>query len=242
MHKTLNQLSDLKLLGMKQALEQQLESPKSFDLSFEERLSYMVQNEVTLKENNKIKRLTKNAKFMVTISADDLNYKNLDKSQISSILTLNWIGKNNLIITGSTGTGKTYLSSAIGTQACSNKISVLYIKTSHLINEIKLSKLDGSYTKLFNKFIKPELLIIDDFGMQKLDTVDNEILDIFDQRYYSKSNIFIGQLPPSKWHDLFTNPTIADALLDRITSNAIKIILKGESLRKKVTEKNQLTN
>ena len=235
MHKTLNQLSDLKLLGMKQALEQQSESPKSFDLSFEERFSFIVQNEVTLKENNKIKRLTKNAKFMITISPDDLSYKNLDRSQISSILTLNWIGKGNLIISGPTGTGKTYLSSAIGTQACNNKMSVLYIKTSHLINEIKLSKLDGSYTKLFNKFIKPELLIIDDFGMQKLDTVDNEILDIFDQRYYSKSNIFIGQLPPSKWHDLFTNPTIADALLDRITSNAIKIILKGESLRKRVT-------
>ena len=232
---TLQQLSYLRLPGMRHAIEQQLNSPKTFDLSFEERISLIVQNEIVGRENNKIKNLVKNAKFMITISADDLNYQNLDKSQISDILSLNWISKNNIIITGATGTGKTYLASAIGNQACRSKISTLYFKTSELIDKIISSKLDGSYAKLFAKLLKPELLIIDDFGLQKLDKIDNAILDIFDHRYYSKSNIFVGQLPTSKWHNLFSNPTIADALLDRIVSNAINVSLKGESLRKRKT-------
>jgi len=239
LQQTYQQLTNLRLSGMKEALKQQMEFPNNFDLAFEERISLIVSNEIVTRNSNRIKKLVKDAKFKVNAQPQDIIYdhgdRRIDKSKIAQILSCQWLEKNqNVIIDGPTGIGKTFLACAIGYQVCKNDHSVLYLKTANLINDLKVAKLDGSYRKLFAKLIKPKVIIFDEWGVAQIDgNVDKEILDLFDERYYSKSNIFAGQKPINCWKDIFTDPTIAEAVMDRVINNSYNLNLKGESLRKK---------
>ncbi len=196
--KTYQQLTDLRLPGMRDALKQQMEFPNNFDLPFDERMSLIVSNEVITRTSNRINKLVKNAKFKVNAQPQDIIYdqneRKIDKSKVAQILSCQWLEKNqNVIIDGPTGIGKTFLACAIGYQICKNDHSVMYLKFANLINDIKMAKLDGSFKKLFAKLIKPKVIIFDEWGIAKIDSnVDKEILDIFDDIYYSKSNIFVG--------------------------------------------------
>ena len=238
LNKTLEQLSELKLPGMREALVQQLDNPHNFDISFEERIALMVQNEISNRESNRSKNLIKQANLRVQAHPSDIDYgsqRKLNKELLASILTCSWVKQHkNLIIDGATGTGKTWLSCCIGWQICNNHIPVYYTNINQLIDSIKVARIDGSFSKLYKKLIKPEVLIFDDWGLKKLDKeVSYDIFNIIDERYYDKSNIFVGQIPATNWHQLFYNATLAEAVIDRVITKSIFFNLRGDSMRKK---------
>jgi len=179
----------------------------------------------------------KQANFRQNASIAEINYsetRNLDKNMFTRLSGLDFIAKKeNLILTGSSGVGKSYLAQALGHQACIQERKVLYYTTSHLFNKLKLAKVDGTYLKELAKMKKTDLLILDDFGLQAFDNHAREaLMDIIDERYNRSSTIVSSQLPVSTWYDIIGDNTMADAILDRLVHSSHRIDLKGESLRK----------
>jgi DNA replication protein DnaC len=234
----LTQLRTLKLSGMVQAVELQWSQPQTYDdLDFDERLGLMVNQELTSRANKRLQRLLKAARFKVDANIKDIDYahpRGLKKSQLASLLTVEWIHKKqNLVITGPTGCGKTYLACAIGHHACHYDHSVRYYRATRLFESLTISHGDGSYLKLINQIAKADLLIIDDWGLETLtQSQRNDLLEIMEDRHGSKSTIVTSQLPITKWHTHIGDNTLADAILDRLLHNAHKLELKGESMRK----------
>ena len=234
----LQQLRTLKLSGMVQSLELQWCQPQTYDdLSFDERVGLMVSQELTSRANKRLQRLLKAARFKDDSRIEDIDYahpRGLLKSQVANLLTGEWIGKNqNLIITGPTGCGKTYLACAIGHHACHHDYSVRYYRASRLFESLTISHGDGSYLKLINQLAKADLLIIDDWGLETLtQSQRNDLLEIMEDRHGSKSTLVTSQFPVTKWHSYIGDATLADAILDRLLHNAHKLPLKGESMRK----------
>lgn len=234
----LKQLRTLKLGGMMQSLEMQWSQPQTYDdLGFSERLELMFNQELTSRANKRLQRLLKAARFKVTATINDINYahpRGLNKSQVASLLNCEWISKyQNLVITGPTGCGKTFLACAIGHHACHHDISVRYYRATRLFEALTMSHGDGSYLKLINQIAKSDLLIIDDWGLDTLtQSQRNDLLEIMEDRHGSKSTIVTSQLPVTKWHHFIGDATLADAILDRLLHNAHKLNLKGESMRK----------
>lgn len=193
--------------------------------------------------NNKIDRLLKLAGFRQSASLGDINYaseRNLDKNMFARLGTMDFLQrKENIIICGASGTGKSYLSQALGHQACLTGIKTLYTVTARIIKRLKLSKVDGTYLKELEKLSKAELLILDDFGLQAFDNQDREtLMDIIDDRHGKRSTIISSQIPVSAWYEIIGGEgTIADAILDRIVNSSHRIDLKGESLRKGILRK-----
>lgn len=234
---TVQILQELKLMGMVQALSQQMEQPKSYDLSFEERLSLMVDEEKIYRKNKKLERLLKSAKFRHEACLEDIDYtpkRGLKREQISSLLNCRWVKEFfNLFITGPTGTGKSWLACAFGQQACRQGLSVHYIRFSSLLEKLKLSRVDGTYSKFLKSLLKIDLLIIDDWLLEPLEMKNrHSILEIVEDRYERKSLLITTQVPIKNWHEMIGDPTLGDAILDRILSKSIKLELKGESMRK----------
>lgn len=235
---TMENLRALKLTGMAKALANQIAQPKSYDLSFEERLSLLVDEEHLERKNKRLERLLKEAKLRHDACIEDVDYapqRGINKSQISSLLNCQWLKEGfNILITGSTGTGKSWLACALGQQACRQGLSVLYIRFTKLLEKIKLARVDGSYTKLLKNLSKVDLLILDDWLLEHLDrNYRHDILEIIEDRHGLKSIILTSQVPIQSWHEMVGDAGVADAILDRLLSKSIKLELKGESMRQK---------
>jgi DNA replication protein DnaC len=231
------QLRSLKLQGMAMALENVLTSKQSAHLSSEQLLELLLQQECDERRSRKIDRLRTQAKFRYNAALDQVNAsakRNLDPTQLAALSTCAWISKSeNLLITGPTGAGKSHLASAFGHQACLNGFKVLYFNAQKLFYTLRIGKMDGTHRKFIGTLAKADLLIIDDFGMQKLDEQHRlDLMEIVEDRHGIKSTLIASQLPVSAWYDIVAEPTISDAILDRLTSGAHRIELKGESLRK----------
>ncbi len=237
-HPTLEKLRSLKLSGMVNALEEQIQMDPR-ELSFEERLGLLVDREVTERRNRKLQTLLKKAKLRLNASIEDIDYRHprgLDKSLILSLASCQWIEEhNNILITGPTGVGKSYLACALAQKACREGYRTLYFRLPRLLQELTMARGDGRYGKMLINLAKNDLLVIDDWGLTPLDDHGRrDILEILEDRHNIRSTIVTSQLPLNNWHEIIGDPTLADAILDRLVHNAYKITLKGESMRKRL--------
>jgi len=238
---TLEQMKQLRLHGMLRAFSTSLSS-QSINYTNDELISYLMQSEWDDRQNRKIERLTKTARFRYSAVMENIDYgldRNIDKNRINRFATCDFVKqKENILITGSTGAGKSYMASAIGHQACSLGYKVMYFNTTKLFTMLKMSKADGSYVKQINKLEKQDLLILDDFGLKGLDNINrHSFMEIIEDRHGKKSTIIASQLPVEAWHEIIGEQTIADAILDRLVHTAHRINIKGESMRKKQKNK-----
>ncbi len=235
---TIEDIKKLKWSGFHQALELQLSNTAYLKMSFEERLTHLVNNELTQRRNRKIKHLLSRSKLKYKQAfIEDIEYRvsrNLDKSIILTLISNEWIERSqNIIISGATGTGKTWLGCALANNAIVNGYSVLYIRLSRLFSEIKLVRADGSYLSYLKKLQKYNVLILDDFGSGAMKASDAaELLEVLEDRSYTGSTIITSQIPVVAWYEYLNQPVIADAILDRLIHTSYRIELKGESMRK----------
>ena len=237
-YQTTEQLIEMRLHSMKYEYQRQSELPAMVELSFDERFSMIVNEQYVAKSNAKVKRLIKYAKLRdESACLENIDYdtaRGLKKPLIASLSDCNWVTEGtNLIITGATGVGKTYILSAFGREACIKGYTVKSYRTTRLLTDLNIAKGDGSYNKRMDDLVKPDLLILDDFGMKQLDlTMTQDFLEVIEDRYHQHKSIAISaQLPVKDWPAVFKDATIADAVLDRIVRNAHRINLKGPSRR-----------
>ena len=232
---TIEKLYQMRLEGMAIGFKEQTEQPSMGSLSFEERFAMIVEREWTSRENRKLALRLKNAKLTLQATVEDIDYRHhrgLDKSVIRTLATCQWVKKaQNIIISGPTGIGKSYIAEALAQKACREGATALKAKASRLFKELELARGDGSYLKLLNRYARIDVLFIDDWG-QLNEMERKDFLEILEDRYNTKPTILTSQYPVAKWHELIGEPTIADAILDRIIHNSHKIPLKGESMRK----------
>jgi DNA replication protein DnaC len=234
------QLVTLKLSGIRAALSQQSEQPNLYvEQSFEERLCLLLDHEITQRDQRKIDRLTRQAKFRVNGTLAQLDYgasRQLNKTQIRSLAQGEWLRLHqNIMITGATGCGKTYLACALGHNHCQQGENVYYFRLKELLEKMFMAQADGSYRKFINKLTSANLLILDDWGLEPLTPQQrSDLLELIDARYDTKSTLIASQLPIENWYDMIGESTHADAILDRLVHGAIKLELKGESMRKKL--------
>lgn len=237
---TIETLKSLKLHGLLEALEEQQQTPTAQALSFEERIALLVDRERLWRENQRRTRLLRGAKLKVAAaSVEDIDYKaarGLDKRQIATLATGEWIRRGqNLLITGATGAGKTWIACALAQQACRQGSSVLYWRVPRLIEELRIAHGDGSYIKFLKTLSKAALIVLDDWGLTALSAqVRADMLEILDDRVNTGSTVIASQLPVDAWHAYLGEPTLADAILDRLVHHSHRIELKvpGESMRK----------
>jgi len=237
-HPTLEKPHTLRLSGMLKALEEQMQMPDSAALGFEERLGLLADRELTERENRRLATRLRKARFRQTATVEDIDWRHrrgLDKSLMLSLSNCRWIREHrNCLITGPTGVGKSYLACALGQKACREDYTVLYFRLPRLWRELAIARGDGRYQKMLAGFAKTDLLILDDWGMARLNEEQrHDLLEILEDRYDRRSTLVTGQLPVGHWHEVIGDPTLADAILDRLIHNAYKIALKGESMRKK---------
>lgn len=235
---TTEKLQSLKLTGMAKALDAQRAMAEIEDLAFEERLGLMLDRELTERENRRLGTRLKKARLRHACCIEDLDFRTprgLDKALILSLAACAWIAKGiNVLITGPTGVGKSYLACALGHKACLEGHSVLYLRLPRLLEELRLAKADGSYGKLMMTYAKTNLLVLDDWGLTPLDDDQRrDLLELLEDRHGLRSTIVTSQFPVENWHDYLGDPTLADAILDRLVHNAYKINLKGDSMRKR---------
>ncbi|HKK43098.1 MAG TPA: IS21-like element helper ATPase IstB [Bacteroidales bacterium] len=235
---TMQKLEEMRLSGFTRAYREILETGINKDFTIDEVISHLVQAEWDDRYNRRLQRLVTRARFRYQASMEQIDYaarRELDKGMMLRLSTCDWIKKKqNLIITGATGLGKSFLASAFGHQACQQGYKVFYRNSGKLFDELKIAKVDGSYIKEINKIEKQDLLIIDDFGLKPLDNNQRLILlELLEDRHGKRSTIITSQLPVNKWYDVIGEPTIADAILDRLVHSSHRIELNGDTLRKK---------
>jgi len=234
---TLEKLYHMRLNGMADAFKEQLQQPDINELSFEERFALLVDRQWTWREDRRMKRLLSNAKLKINGCIEDIDYKTprtLDKSLILRLANCDWIkNAQNVIITGSTGVGKTYLACALANRACRMGYSAFYIRIPRLFQDLAIGRGDGSYSKIMKKLTKAKVLILDDLGLAPMTAPERrDLLEVIEDRHGIASTLISTQMPIDMWHENIRDPTIADAILDRLVHNAYKINLKGESMRK----------
>ena len=238
LHPTLEKLTTMRFTGMAAALDEQMQMDGLDDMAFEERLGLLLDREQAVRETRRMKTRLRKAKLRQQGSVEDIDFRHprgLDKSLVIRLADCQWIKKhNNLIITGSTGVGKSYLACAFAEKACREGFSALYLRTTKLFEDLSLAKGDGRYLKLLNSYAKTDLLVLDDYGLLELNQEQrHDLLEILEDRHGLKLTLVTSQLPVEHWHEQIGDPTLADAILDRLVHSAHKIKLKGESMRKK---------
>lgn len=237
---TFDKLYALKLNGMAEGFQDQLQQPSAAqDLSFDERFALLVDRQWTWKENKRIKRLLKDAHLKLQACVEDIDYRTprgIDKSVILSLVSCSWIRNHqNLLISGPTGAGKTFLACALAQKACREAFRTLYLRLPHFFYQIALARADGTYGSLIKRLSKTHLLVLDDFGLSPLtDSERRDLLELIEERHGTGSTLVASQLPVDHWHDHIADPTLADAILDRLIHNAHRIQLKGGSMRRKL--------
>jgi len=237
-HPTLDKLETLRFTGMAKALTEQISLPDIEALSFEERLGLLVDREMTEREDRRLKTRLRRAKLKQNACVEDMDFRQprgLDKSLVLDLSQCQWIKQHlNLLITGPTGVGKTWIACALAQKACREGYNALYLRLPRLLQELPIAKGDGTYSKLLNRLAKVDILILDDWGLSKLVAEQRrDLLEILEDRHDARSTIVTSQLPLDKWHHIIGDPTLADAILDRLVHNAYKVNLKGESMRKR---------
>jgi DNA replication protein DnaC len=235
---TLNTLRSLRLAGMAEAFAQQLEQPDVQRLSFDERLALLVDRELTYRRNRRLQRLLHDAHFRQQACVEEIDFqpkRGLDRSMIAGLSSCDWIRqRHNLLITGATGTGKSWMACALGQAACRQGLAVKYERTHRLLEQLRIARGDGSYHKKLAGLAKLDLLILDDFGLKPLQQTErHDLLEIIEDRHDVHSTLITSQLPVSSFYEYLNEPTIAEALLDRLLHGAHRLELKGESLRRK---------
>jgi len=239
----LQKMKQMKLHGMAGAFHAVLEDHSKSNLTMDEMISFLIEAEWDDRNNRRIARRVRTAKFRYKANVEQIDFtihRNLDKNQLNRFAECAYVDKHeNILITGSTGIGKSYIASALGNQACTVGYKVLYASTSKLFAMLKMARADGSYIREIARIEKMDLLILDDFGMQPLDSNNRiALMEIIEDRHGRRSTIIAAQLPVGSWHDAIGDKTIADAVLDRIVHNAYRIEMTGESLRKKLSTLN----
>lgn len=234
---TIEKLKQMRLGAMAQLHLQYVRDNGVADITADEYLALLTDHQWEDRQNRKIQRLLKQAGFAQSANLAEVNYaqqRNLDRNMFARLGTLDFMArKENIILTGASGTGKSYLAQALGHQACMMEQRTIYANTARLLKRLKLCKVDGTYLKELDKILKTDLLILDDFGLQSFDNHAREaLMDIIDDRYNKASTIISSQIPVSAWYDIIGESTIADAILDRIVNSSHRLDLKGESLRK----------
>jgi DNA replication protein DnaC len=235
---TIEKLHALRLGAMAAAWAAQREDPQSHEIDFDSRFGMLVDAEHLSRDNKRIARALREAKLRIpNACVEDIDFsakRELDRPLIRQLGTCGWIGLHaNVIVTGATGTGKSYVACALAQQACRSGFRALYRRVPRLLEELALAHADGTYTRLLGRLAKVDVLVLDDWGLAPLREQERrDLLEIFDDRHGTRSAILTSQLPVEKWHDYVADPTIADALLDRVVHNAHRIKLKGPSRRK----------
>ncbi len=235
---TLTRMKQMKLQGMHGAFKTAIETGKTDDYTIDQFVSMITDAEWDDRNNRKIERLIKNARFHYKATIENVVYehaRNIDRTKLLRLAECDFINKNeNVLISGSTGAGKSYIATALGYQACIEGYRVLYFNTTKLFFKLKMAKADGSYLKELAKMARHQLIILDDFGLQPLDSQNRiALLELIEDRHNSGSMIVTSQLPVSKWYEIIGEKTIADAILDRLIHQSHRIELRGESMRKK---------
>jgi DNA replication protein DnaC len=241
-HPTLDKLQQLRLTGMHKALREQLALPEIEDLSFEERLGLLADRELTEREDRRLQSRLRQAKLRQNACLEDIDYRaprGLDKALITQLATGQWVREGlNLILLGPTGVGKTWIGCALAQHACRQGYTVRYLRLPRLFEELRLAHADGRFPKLMSTLAKTDLLVLDDWGLTTLDAAARrDLLELLDDRHGQRSTLITSQLPVEHWHEIIGDPTLADAILDRLVHNTYRITLKGESMRKRKAKK-----
>ena len=240
---TLHKLFDMRLNGMADAFRGQLEQTGLSELSFEERFGMLVDRQWSWKEDRALSRRLRTSRLKSTVSVEDIDYqtpRGLDRSLLRSLTAESeWVKKHqNVILTGATGVGKSWLAGALAHKACRDGYSAYYVRTTQLFREMALAHADGSFSRLLRRLVLTDVLVIDDWAMAPLTDVERrDFLEICDDRYQTRSTILTSQIPVANWHAQVGDPTSADSILDRLMHNAHRIELKGDSMRKKQAAK-----
>ncbi len=236
-HPTLDKIERLRLAGMAKALSEQMQNNEIGSLTFEERLGLLIDRELTERENRRLTTRLRVARLRHQASVEDLDFRGtrgMDKSLVMSLSANQWISDHqNLLITGPTGVGKSYLACALGHKACRDGHMVLYQRLPRILHDLAIARHDGRYKKLMAALLRTDLLILDDFGIVPVTQEGlRDMLEILEDRYDRRSTLVTSQVPVKRWHETLADPTMADAILDRLVHNAHTIELKGESMRK----------
>lgn len=231
-------MNQMKLYGMHQTFHSLLQTKSENKLTVDEAMSMLIQAEWEDRENRRISRSLRNAKFRYQASMEQIDYdhpRGLDRNQFLRFTDCGFVSKSeNILISGPTGVGKSYLASALGNQACMKAYKVFYTNTQKLFTRLRIAKADGTYLKEITKLERQDLIILDDFGLQPIENHSRMILmDIIEDRHQRKSTIISSQLPMDKWYEVIGESTVADAIMDRLFNASHKIALKGDSMRKK---------
>lgn len=241
---TFEKLKQLRFTGMLAALKEQAQNPEMEALSFEERLGLMVDRELDERATRRLKSRLKQAKLRQEASIEDVDFRaprGLDKALIATLAGCAWITRQlNVIITGPTGVGKSYLATALAHKACLEGYKALYQKLSRMLDELRIARAGGTYGKRLVQLSKIDVVVLDDWGLATLTPESQrDLLEVLDDRHGKKSTIVTSQLPVDQWHESMPDPTIADAILDRLVHNAYRIELRGESMRKRHSALNE---